>query len=66
MAEWEVEAYLAEARKHASAASYDVQRLSADTEQRQALHNIVMTLDAILAAIDAALGHSPETTDGRR
>ena len=52
VSDWETDAYLAEARKYASAASYDVQRLAPDSEARQALHNVVLTLDAILAVLE--------------
>ncbi|MBN9212381.1 MAG: hypothetical protein BGO45_15665 [Microbacterium sp. 71-36] len=52
MGEIEFDGYLAEARRHVSAANYDVQRMSDGAGDRQALHSIVLALDAILAALE--------------
>lgn len=54
VADTEFDGYLSEARKYISAASYDVQRMPADARDRQALHSVVMALDAMLAALEDA------------
>ncbi len=53
MADLEVQAALAQARQAASAASYDIQKLSEDSIERQALHNLITAVDAIIEALDA-------------
>ncbi|GAA2042346.1 hypothetical protein GCM10009819_30930 [Agromyces tropicus] len=52
MAGLEVESYLSQARAAASAASYDAQKLSEDSIERQAIHNLVTAVEALIAAID--------------
>lgn len=56
VADTEFDGYLAEARKYISAASYDVQRMPDDARDRQALHSVVLALDAMLAALEDADG----------
>lgn len=51
MADLEVQAALSEARKAASAASYDIQKLPEDTVERQALHNLVTAIDYVIEAL---------------
>ena len=51
MADLEVQAALSEARKAASAASYDIQKLPEDTVERQALHNLVSAIDYLIEAL---------------
>ena len=51
MADIEVQAALSEARKAASAASYDIQKLPEDTVERQALHNLVTAIDYLIEAL---------------
>ncbi|WP_374009347.1 hypothetical protein [Leifsonia sp. LS-T14] len=53
MADLEVQAALAEARQAASAATFDVQKLPEDSIERQALHNLVTAVKAIIVALDA-------------
>jgi hypothetical protein len=53
MADLEVQAALAQAREAASAASYDIQKLSEDSIERQALHNLITAVDSIIQALDA-------------
>ncbi|MEV8213162.1 hypothetical protein [Leifsonia sp. NPDC077715] len=53
MADLEVQAALSQARQAASAASYDIQKLSEDSIERQALHNLITAVDAIIQALDA-------------
>ncbi|MWB99747.1 hypothetical protein [Agromyces seonyuensis] len=50
MSSLEFDGFLAEARSAASAASYDVQKLPEDSVERQALHNVVTALDALISA----------------
>ncbi|MGH1550515.1 hypothetical protein ACRAWB_15600 [Leifsonia poae] len=52
MADLEVQAALSQARQAASAASYDIQKLSEDSIERQALHNLITAVDAIILALD--------------
>ena len=53
MADLEVQAALSQARQAASAASYDSQKLSEDSIERQALHNLITSVDSIIQALDA-------------
>ena len=46
--------FITDARKFASAATFDVQQLPEDSIERQALHNLVSALDAIIQAVDSA------------
>ncbi|MDR6971890.1 hypothetical protein [Leifsonia shinshuensis] len=52
MADLEVQAALSQARQAASAASYDIQKLPEDSIERQALHNLVTAVDALIQALD--------------
>ncbi|MFP3466684.1 hypothetical protein [Leifsonia sp. SIMBA_070] len=52
MADLEVQAALAQARQAANAASYDIQKLPEDSIERQALHNLMTAVDAIISALD--------------
>ena len=53
MADLEVQAAISQARQAASAASYDIQKLSEDSVERQALHNLITAVDSIIQALDA-------------
>ena len=53
MASLEAQAALSEAREAASLASYDIQKLSEDSVERQALHNLLTAVDALINAVDA-------------
>ena len=53
MAGFEVQAALSTAREAASLASYDIQKLSEDSIERQALHNLLTAVDALITAVDA-------------
>ena len=44
--------FINEARKFASAASFDIQKLPEDSIERQALHNLMSAVDAIIQAVD--------------
>jgi hypothetical protein len=50
MADLRTQAALSEARKAASAASYDIQKLPEDSVERQALHNLLTALDCLIQA----------------
>lgn len=65
MDDTEFDGYLAEARKHLSAANYDVQRMAGDAGDRQALHSVVLALDAILAVLEDADTPRSRRTGGR-
>lgn len=66
MGETEFDGYLAEARRHVSAANYDVQRMPGEASGRQALHSVVLALDALLAALeDADVARSRAAGDRR-
>ena len=41
-----------EAREAASLASYDIQKLREDSVERQALHNLLTAVDALINAVD--------------
>jgi hypothetical protein len=53
VASLEAQAALSEAREAASLASYDIQKLSEDSVERQALHNLLTAVDALINAVDA-------------
>ena len=53
MADLEAQAAISQARQAASAASYDIQKLPEDSIERQALHNLMTAVDAIIEALDA-------------
>ena len=52
MAGFEVQAALTKAREAASLASYDIQKLPEDSIERQALHNLLTSVDALITAVD--------------
>ncbi|MBF4635816.1 hypothetical protein ITJ38_15505 [Agreia pratensis] len=54
MADLETQAALSEARKAASAASYDIQKLPEDSVERQALHNLLTAVDYLIQAADGS------------
>lgn len=43
---------LADARKYASAASFDIQQLPNDLEQQQALRNLLSAIESLITAVD--------------
>ena len=53
MAGFEAQAALSKAREAASLASYDIQKLSEDSVERQALHNLLTAVDSLINAVDA-------------
>jgi len=53
VAGFETQAALSKAREAASLASYDIQKLSEDSVERQALHNLLTAVDALINAVDA-------------
>ena len=52
----EFESLISTARSAASAATYDIQGLGEDTVARQALHNLLTAVDALIAAVDSLAG----------
>ena len=52
----EFESLITTARDAASAATYDIQQLSEDTVARQALHNLLTAVDALIAAVESVAG----------
>ncbi|WP_243062809.1 hypothetical protein [Humibacter sp. RRB41] len=52
MADLETQALVSEARKAASAASFDIQQLPENSIERQALHNLITAVDALISALD--------------
>jgi hypothetical protein len=52
----EFEGLISRARDAASAATYDIQQLPEDTVARQALHNLLTAVDALIAAVESAAG----------
>ena len=52
MADLEAQAAIAQARQAANAASYDIQKLREDSVERQALHNLLTAVDALINAVD--------------
>jgi hypothetical protein len=53
MADLETQALIAEARQAASAASFDIQQLPENSIERQALHNLITAVDALISAVDS-------------
>ena len=54
MAGFEAQAALSKAREAASLASYDIQKLRLeDSVEKQALHNLLTAVDALITAVDA-------------
>ena len=52
MADLETQALVSEARKAASAASFDIQQLPENSIERQALHTLITAVDALISALD--------------
>jgi len=52
MADLETQALIADARKAASAATFDIQQLPENSIERQALHNVLTAIDALISAVD--------------
>ena len=52
MADFEAQAAISKAREAASLASYDIQKLPEDSVERQALHNLLTAVDALINAVD--------------
>ncbi len=53
MADLETQAALAEAREAANLAAYDIQKLSEDSIERQALHNLLTAVESLINAVDS-------------
>ncbi len=53
MADLEAQAAISHARQAANAASYDIQKLAEDSIERQALHNLLTAVEALIQAVDA-------------
>ena len=53
MAGFEAQAAISKAREAASLASYDIQKLREDSVEKQALHNLLTAVDALITAVDA-------------
>ena len=43
---------ITEARRFANAATFDIQQLSEDSIERQALHNLLNAVDSLIQAVD--------------
>lgn len=54
MSDLRTQGAIARARAAASAASFDAQKLPEDSIERQAIHNIVTAIDALIDAVDTA------------
>jgi len=52
VAGFETQAAVSKAREAASLASYDIQKLREDSVERQALHNLLTAVDALINAVD--------------
>jgi len=52
MATFREESALADARKYASAAAYDIQQLPDDLVSQQALRNLISAVESLIAAVD--------------
>jgi len=52
----EFESLIGTARAATSAAVYDVQQLPDDTIARQALHNLVTAVEALIGAVESVAG----------
>ena len=55
MATFREESALADARKYASAAAYDIQQLPDDLVSQQALRNLLSAVESLIAAVDDAI-----------
>ena len=64
VAEFEVQAALSTAREAASLASYDIQKLPDDSIERQALHNLLTAVDALITAVDTGLDSDSDSDAG--
>ena len=53
VAGFEAQAAISKAREAASLASYDIQKLREDSVEKQALHNLLTAVDALITAVDA-------------
>lgn len=53
MASLEAEAALSKAREAASLAAYDIQKLREDSIERQALHNLLTAVEALVELADS-------------
>ena len=53
VAGFEAQGAISKAREAASLASYDIQKLREDSVQKQALHNLLTAVDALITAVDA-------------
>jgi hypothetical protein len=53
MATFEESAALSDARRYASAAAFDIQKLDEDSIERQALHNLLNAVEALIQSVDA-------------
>ncbi len=52
VAGFEAQAALSKAREAASLAGYDIQKLREDSVEKQALHNLLTAVDALITAVD--------------
>ena len=52
MSDFETQSSVADARKYASDATYDIQKLSEDSVERAALHNLLNAVEALIQAVD--------------
>jgi len=55
MATFREESALADARKFASAAAFDIQQLPDDLVSQQALRNLLAAVESLIAAVDDAI-----------
>lgn len=53
MATLREESALTDARSYANAATFDIQQLPEDIVSRQALHNLLAAVDALITAVDS-------------
>ena len=53
VAGFEAQGAISKAREAASLASYDIQKLREDSVEKQALHNLLTAVDALITAVDA-------------
>lgn len=52
MTDLESESFIAEARKYANVASFSVQKLPEDSIEREALHELLNAVNALIQAVD--------------
>ncbi|MBF4571661.1 hypothetical protein ITJ64_03950 [Herbiconiux sp. VKM Ac-1786] len=60
MATFREESALADARKYASAAAFDIQQLPDEFVSQQALHNLLAAVEALIVVVDGATSTSDE------